>query len=175
MGIKKNLFKKNNLFLQIIFILFILSACTTTKKGGGVFGDNDYMDDIYRSNLGDINDINSIAYFENKIGNKIYFDLNEYELNSESISLLNSKILWIQKHPNYKKIIIEGHCDERGTREYNIALGEKRAFEIKKYLINNGLNNHKISIISYGKEKPDVIGSYEEAFSMNRRGVIILE
>lgn len=73
------------------------------------------------------------------------------------------------------KVIIEGHCDERGTREYNIALGERRAMAAKKYLIGKGINASRIKVISYGKERPAFIGSGEDIWAKNRRAVTVVE
>lgn len=161
--------------LQVCFFVTLLfSACTTTSELKNR-QDFDYYGNSLNRNIGDSNDPNSIAYFEQRIGNKIYFESNDYELTQDGIQTANNQIDWISLCPRKHKILIEGHCDERGTREHNIALGERRAFEVKKYFIQNGIGSEKISIISYGKERPEVFSSDEEAWRLNRRAVIILE
>jgi peptidoglycan-associated lipoprotein len=172
---KKSLnFSKNfKIILQIFFISSLfLSACTTTK--GLKNNDVDYYGNSLYRNIGDPNDPSSIAYFEQSIGNKIYFDLDDDCLNREAQEIADSQISWILRNQP-SKIVIEGHCDERGTTEYNIALSERRAYEVQKYFVKNGVDVRKISIIPYGKERPEVLGSSEETWRLNRRAVIVLE
>jgi peptidoglycan-associated lipoprotein len=166
-------FKRFKYTLQILsFSALLFSACTTTKD---IRNENfDYYGNNLNRNIGDVSDPSSIAYFEQNIGNKIYFETNDHELTQEAIEAAENQMHWLASKPQYK-VIIEGHCDERGTREHNIALGERRAFELKKYFIQNGIQSGKISVISYGKEKPEVFGSNEETWRLNRRAVIILE
>ena len=99
---------------------------------------------------------------------KIYFDYNEYNIDSMDESTLNLQATWLDENPS-KYILIEGHCDERGTREYNLALGERRANATKNYLTSMGVSPDRISTVSFGKERPDVEGSMEAAWEMNRR------
>ena len=99
---------------------------------------------------------------------KIYFDYNEYNIDSMDESTLNLQATWLDENPA-KYILIEGHCDERGTREYNLALGERRANATKDYLISMGVSPDRISTVTFGKERPDVEGSIEAAWEMNRR------
>lgn len=156
----------------LFFICLLLSSCTTAKIQDHNYGD------FYTNNesqyYGEISDPNSIAYFNKQIGNKVYFDINEDILSENSRQILFEQAGWIKNHPYYK-IIIEGHGDDRGTREYNIALGERRAFEVKKYLIANGIDSKKISTISYGKENPEVFGHTESAWQLNRRAVTLVK
>ncbi|CAK8163421.1 Peptidoglycan-associated protein [Candidatus Xenohaliotis californiensis] len=104
-------------------------------------------------------------------GNRILFPHNSYQIKHEEQTILDHQIKWLSEYSEYE-IILEGHCDERGTREYNIALGEKRANAIKNYMINAGIEQHRIKIASYGKDKPSVEGHNEEAWKLNRRVVI---
>ncbi len=108
------------------------------------------------------------------IGDRIYFDLNKSELRSEAIEVLNNQAVWLAKYPAVT-IVIEGHCDERGTREYNLALGERRANSVRDYLVSRGIAGSRVEVLSYGKERPEVIGSNENAWSQNRRGVTIIK
>jgi peptidoglycan-associated lipoprotein len=98
----------------------------------------------------------------------IYFNFDEFAISEEGKNVLSSKALFLKTRPALK-VIIEGHCDDRGTTEYNLALGEKRAEEVKKYLINLGIDGNRLSVISYGKEKPAASGQNEAAWAKNRR------
>ncbi len=114
-----------------------------------------------------------VAEFERVAGDKVFFKFNSSELTSESRDTLKRQAKWLKEHSSYFATI-EGHCDERGTREYNIALGERRAHSVKKYLVNQGLKAEVVDTVSYGKERPAVIGNSEEDFAKNRRGVTTL-
>lgn len=109
---------------------------------------------------------------EIEVQDRIYFGYNSYDLNAEAKKILDTQILWLKSDESIK-IILEGHCDERGTREYNIALGEKRANSVKKYLIENGINEARLKVVSYGKERPAFFGSSEEVLAKNRRAVTV--
>ena len=107
------------------------------------------------------------------IGDRVHFDFDSYELSSDAKSVLSKQATFLSSNPSVR-ITIEGHCDERGTREYNLALGESRAAATKDYLVAQGVNPARIKIISYGKERPAVIGSNEQAWKYNRRAVSII-
>lgn len=99
----------------------------------------------------------------------IYFDFDKYNLRSDAKRDLNHNVEVMQKHSDWN-VLIEGHCDERGTVEYNLALGEKRARAARDYLISMGIDAARIEIISYGKERPVAMGHNEAAWAKNRRG-----
>ena len=103
----------------------------------------------------------------------IYFDFDKYDLRSGDREILNLNAVVLKDNPTVK-IRIEGNCDERGTVEYNLALGERRASAARDYLINLGIDSDRISIISYGKEKPEYSGHNEESWSRNRRDDFII-
>ena len=105
---------------------------------------------------------------------KIYFDYNEYNIDSMDESTLNLQATWLDENPA-KYILIEGHCDERGTREYNLALGERRSDATRNYLTSMGISPDRISTVTFGKERPDVEGSYEDAWHLNRRSVTTMD
>lgn len=107
------------------------------------------------------------------IGDRVLFDFDSYELTSSAKSVLNNQANFLSSNPSVR-ITIEGHCDERGTREYNLALGESRAAATRDYLVAQGVNPARIKIISYGKERPAVIGSNEDAWRFNRRAVSVI-
>tara|TARA_B110000438_G_C15679222_1_gene591601 strand:+ start:84 stop:626 length:543 start_codon:yes stop_codon:yes gene_type:complete len=103
------------------------------------------------------------------IGDRVFFDYDSADLDSDAQELLQDQVAWIKQYN--ASVTIEGHCDERGTREYNLALGEKRAQAVKNFLISMGVMPSQVSTISYGKERPAVVGSNDGAWSQNRRSV----
>lgn len=104
----------------------------------------------------------------------IFFDFDQYLLTEGAQNILQKNAEWLRSHPQ-ARILIEGHCDERGTVEYNLALGERRAQSVKDYLSNLGISSDRISMISYGKEKPFVVGYSEESWAQNRRAHFLLQ
>lgn len=106
--------------------------------------------------------------------NIVYFDYDSAAIRSDAEGTLN-KFVEFSKANDVKGVTIEGHCDERGTREYNLALGDRRAVAVKKYLVGAGLSPEQITTISYGKERPAVDGHDDGAWAKNRRGVIVLQ
>ena len=108
---------------------------------------------------------------ETNLDDKVYFDFDKSILDAEDKTLLEQYLPEIKKA---KIVRLEGHCDERGTREYNLALGEKRAQAVKNYLIGLGINPDRVSTISYGKERPAVVGSNDGAGAQNRRSVTLV-
>ncbi len=104
------------------------------------------------------------------VGDTVHFDFDKYNLSQKARAVLDAQAAWLLKYPD-TNIIIEGHCDERGTREYNLALGERRANSVRDYLIAMGVSGSRLKIISYGKERPVAMGSNEEAWAQNRRAV----
>jgi peptidoglycan-associated lipoprotein len=142
--------------IAVAFVaVVLLSGCSSST---GKYGDNN----------------KHIAEFERVIGDRVFFDLNSSSLTSEAQSTLMRQAEWLEDKKLFS-ITIEGHCDERGTREYNIALGERRADSVKKFLAQHGIDTNRIDTISYGKERPAVIGNEGEAFAKNRRGVTAIK
>ena len=109
-----------------------------------------------------------------KVGDRVLFGYDSSDLDDDDRAILNSQSKFLNQNPSLK-VTIQGHCDERGTREYNLALGEKRASSVKDYLISLGINSERISVVSYGKERPQVLGSNKAAWSMNRRSVTTID
>jgi peptidoglycan-associated lipoprotein len=100
-------------------------------------------------------------------GDRVFFEFDRSDISPEAQQILQRQASWLQHYPNVS-VTIEGHCDERGTREYNLALGERRASAVKNVLVAAGIPASRISTISYGKERPIVLGSNEEAWAQNR-------
>ena len=107
------------------------------------------------------------------LSNTIHFAFDQYDIDPEARRILDSQAVWLRAHPE-ARITIEGHCDERGTREYNLALGDRRANAAKNYLAAQGISPARITTISYGKERPVALGSDEASWAQNRRAVTIV-
>jgi peptidoglycan-associated lipoprotein len=168
------------ILLSIILAVFI-SACTTTKQdtsdatGSGDAstgsGDASILADLSKTTLGGPEVVPGTQEdLIVNVGDRVFFGYNSSELDSDAQQLLQDQAAWLKQYSE-KLITIEGHCDERGTREYNLALGEQRAQAVKNWLVLLGIDTSRLSTISYGKERPAVIGSNDGAWSQNRRSV----
>lgn len=116
----------------------------------------------------------SVEDFRAKAGSDtVHFGTDLYDIDATAAAILDAQAAWLAQYPNVK-ITIEGHCDERGTREYNLALGDRRANAVKNYLAGKGISPARMTTISYGKERPIAMGSDEEAWAQNRRAVTVL-
>ena len=130
------------------------SACGTTSAGGA-------------SSIGSIRTPDELLA---KVGSTVYFDYDQSSLTSEAQATLDRQAAFLKASPSFR-LVIEGHCDERGTREYNLALGDRRASAVRDYLVAKGINASRLSTISYGKERPSVGGSNDTSYALNRRSV----
>lgn len=108
------------------------------------------------------------------VNENIHFDFDDATLTEQAQELLNQKAMWLQNNPD-ANVTIEGHCDERGTNAYNMALGERRAESVKAFLVNLGISDTRMTTISYGEEKPIDPGHNEDAWAKNRRVALVLE
>jgi peptidoglycan-associated lipoprotein len=108
--------------------------------------------------------------FKQNVGDRVFFALDKYDINAEAQQQLQKQAAWLNQYKAVT-VTIEGHADERGTREYNLALGERRANSVANYLTALGVDKGRISVISYGKERPECTDSNEACWSQNRRGV----
>lgn len=115
----------------------------------------------------------SIRYFVANVGDRVFFDTDKSDLRPDAVQVLNRQATWLKANPKVT-IRIEGHADERGTREYNLALGERRAHAAAEYLISQGVDKARVATISYGKERPVAAGNNEDAWKQNRRAVTTL-
>jgi peptidoglycan-associated lipoprotein len=107
------------------------------------------------------------------VGDRVFFGFDKSDLTPEARATLDRQAAWLKKYANVK-VTVEGHCDERGTREYNLALGERRATAAKNYLVADGVSADRVKTVSYGKERPAVLGSNETAWAQNRRAVTVV-
>jgi peptidoglycan-associated lipoprotein len=115
----------------------------------------------------------SAGEFEQKVGNTIHFETDSYSLNAEAQGVLQKQASWLQQYPQHT-VTVEGHADERGTREYNLALGDRRATTVMNYLVALGVDKSRLSEVSYGKEKPVCVDASDTCWNENRRGVTAL-
>ena len=150
-----------NTFLVIMAGL-ILTACATTKK---VETGSQMQGDVYIGT-------DTVEYLASGVPDRVFFATNESILTTRSRDTLRKQATWLRKNPDIT-VVLEGHADERGTREYNLALGERRANSAKDYLMTYGVSANRISVISYGKERPVDSGSNPLAWSKNRRSVTV--
>ncbi len=171
------------MFLRLSTLLaavFLLAACETAPNATGdaagtAASGSSTSGSSTASSGSDAASSNEMTINEEliSIGDRVLFDFDSYELTSSAKSVLNNQANFLSSNPSVR-ITIEGHCDERGTREYNLALGESRAAATRDYLVAQGVNPARIKIISYGKERPAVIGSNEDAWRFNRRAVSVI-
>lgn len=115
----------------------------------------------------------SQEHLEQQAGDRVFFAFDQYDLSNEAQATLRAQADWLRQFPAVN-VTIEGHCDERGTREYNLALGERRATAAKNYLVALGIDASRIETVSYGKERPAVLGNGEDAWAQNRRAVMVV-
>lgn len=150
-----------------ISALLLTTACS---DNGGLFGGGG--NDVNGINAGPI-DETSIAYFQQTIGDTVLFQVDQSTLTPQAIAVLNQQAAWLNANPG-ATVLIEGHADEQGTRDYNTALGGRRANAVSAYLVSQGVADNRISIISYGKERPLAVCSNNTCWSQNRRSVTIV-
>jgi len=146
-----------------------LAACNNPDRyGKGGVSDDSYQGGIGQSALGDPNDPNSPAYFAQTIGDTVRFAVDQAVLTPEARAVLTQQAQWLNNHPNVTAVI-EGHADEQGTREYNLALGARRASAVQQFLISQGVLASRLRTVSYGKERPLAVCSDEACYAQNRR------
>jgi len=161
------MFKK---VLCLMAALVLVSACDTTGTGAGDgtgAGGANGAGKMGAAKPGTQEDLVV------NVGDRVFFEYNQSELSAEARSTLDRQAAWLKKYAS-ANITVEGHCDERGTREYNLALGERRATAVKNYLVADGVGAGRVKTVSYGKERPAVLGSNEASWAQNRRGVTVV-
>ena len=145
--------------LIVIFATLALNACAIKKKSGDMSGD------VYTGNA-------TIKYLASGVPDRVFFATNKSNLTTAARETLRKQAKFLRKNKSLN-VTVEGHADERGTREFNLALGERRANAAKDYLMTYGISGKRISVISYGKEKPVNTASTPLAWSQNRRSVTV--
>jgi peptidoglycan-associated lipoprotein len=151
--------------LLILAACLILSACATKKEVATDAIQGQMQSDVYTGT-------DSVEYLADGVPDRVFFATNETILTTASRETLRAQAAWLRKNSSIN-VVLEGHADERGTREYNLALGERRANSAKDYLMTYGISSDRISVLSYGKERPVDAGSNPLAWSKNRRSVTV--
>ena len=167
-------------FISIFMVLFVAACATTPKDSADSSGSGSSSSGSDVSSEGTITETTGSGIVSGSqedlivnVGDRVFFGYDSSDLDSDALELLQDQVAWLKQNSNVT-VTIEGHCDERGTREYNLALGEKRAQAVKNYLIGLGINPDRVSTISYGKERPAVVGSNDGAWAQNRRSVTLV-
>jgi peptidoglycan-associated lipoprotein len=162
--------------MRLIYLALVpflaLAACSDSEGGSGLLSGTLGWDDP-GANTENQNDPKSQAFFEKTIGDRVFFEVDQYTLNSSAKAALDTQAQWLMNNRGYV-IIVEGHADEQGTREYNLALGFRRAQSVQEYLVARGVSGLRLKTRSYGKERPIEICSVERCYSKNRRAVTLL-
>lgn len=151
-------------FLLVVFASLLLTACATQKKakdsGSGLM-----QSDVYTGN-------DTVEFLATGVKDRVFFATNKSILTTAARDTLRKQSAWMRKNKDIT-VTVEGHADERGTREYNLALGDRRANAVKDYLLTYGISGGRVAVISYGKERPVNSGSSPLAWSQNRRSVTV--
>jgi peptidoglycan-associated lipoprotein len=155
--------------LSLIAGLLLLAACSSNPSNTGNAGAAGNAGGATQSSVVP----GSAQDFIQNVGDRVFFDFDKSVVKPEGQQTLQRQAEWLKRYPNVT-VTIEGHCDERGTREYNLALGERRATAVQRALIALGVQANRVKTISYGKERPAVLGSNDAAWAQNRRGVTVI-
>ncbi len=152
-----------------------LAACTNPGRFGSAGDDAAVTQGIGTAGIGSdlASDPTSVAYFQQSVGDRVLFAVDQSTLTEEGKFTLQGQAAWLNSNPDYTAVI-EGHADEQGTREYNLALGARRANEARDYLVSQGVDATRLKVVSFGKERPIEICSEESCYAKNRRAVTVL-
>jgi peptidoglycan-associated lipoprotein len=161
----------------LVIAAFVLAACSSTAEDSGDTGSTGAT-----TNSGSSSQVatapagpkpGSQIDLEVNVGDRVFFDFDKSNLSPDARTTIERWAAWLKTYPA-NTVIIEGHADERGTREYNLALGERRADSARDYLVSLGIDPNRVKIVSFGKERPAIPGSNERAWAQNRRAVAVL-
>ena len=152
-------------FLLVVFAGLLLTACATQKKVAKESASGLIQSDVYTG-------ADTVEFLATGVPDRVFFATNKSILTTASRDTLRKQSAWMRKNKDIT-VTVEGHADERGTREYNLALGDRRANAVKDYLLTYGISGGRLSVISYGKERPVNSGSSPLAWSQNRRSVTV--
>ncbi len=154
-------------FMCLMAAMVMVSACDTLGTDDGMGGADGAGGRMGVARPGTQEDLVV------NVGDRVFFGFDKSDLTAESRATLDRQAAWLKQYPSVN-VTVEGHCDERGTREYNLALGERRASSAKNYLVAAGVEADRIKTVSYGKERPAVLGSNEASWAQNRRAVSVI-
>ncbi|CCQ73318.1 peptidoglycan-associated lipoprotein Pal [Magnetospira sp. QH-2] len=164
--------------LSVVSALMLVAACSSTPEEsakmegtGGQSGAGNSGSTMETKPMGPM--MGSADEFVVSVGDTVRFGYDRYDLDAAAQTTLEAQAAWLKRYPGVT-VTIEGHCDERGTREYNIALGDRRASAAKDYLVALGVNGNRVKTVSYGKERPVALGHNEQAWGQNRRSVSVV-
>ena len=146
--------------LSLFCAIIALSGCSSLSESS-LFGGSECESKMARD-------------FMENAEDRVFFAFDSSAISPDSAEILDTQVKWLKDHKKIN-VIVQGYCDERGTREYNLALGERRANAVKQYLVSQGIAADRISVISYGKERPAVLGNNEAAWAQNRRAVTVVK
>lgn len=155
--------------LSMIAGLLLLAACSSTPSNTNTGGNTGGGTGTTQSTIVP----GSKEDFAQNVGDRVFFDTDKSTIKAEGQQTLQRQAAWLQKYPNVT-ITVEGHCDDRGTREYNLGLGDRRAHAVARALAALGVQPNRIHTVTYGKERPAVLGDNESAWAQNRRGVTVI-
>lgn len=160
---------------MLLIAVLGLAACNNPDRfgAGGAGGAGAGAGGIDSTGLGGPNDPTSVAYFQQTLGDRVFFAVDQSTLSDEARATLTGQAQWLQTNSDYA-LIVEGHADEQGTRQYNLALGARRASAAQNFLVSQGVAASRIRTVSYGKERPVEVCSTEDCYSRNRRAVTVL-
>jgi peptidoglycan-associated lipoprotein len=171
-------------FTAVAALLFIAACATASEESGdasgsgGAAASTGSSTQTARAGTGSTQESmkadapkpGSYAELVANVGDRVLFEFDKYDLQAQARQTLDRQATWLKQHPSVT-VRVEGHCDERGTREYNLALGQRRGAAVRDYLVALGVSASRVDVISYGKERPEVVGSNDGAWAQNRRGV----
>jgi peptidoglycan-associated lipoprotein len=160
--------------VMAISAVLLLAACSSKPAATGAVNTGGTQTGSTTATVPQGPAAGSVEEFTTVVGDRVFFGFDRYDLTPEAQTQLQKIAAWLKTYPQYR-FVIEGHCDDRGTREYNLALGERRATAAKNYLIALGIDGNRMQTISYGKERPVCTESTEACWAQNRRDVIVLQ
>ena len=160
--------------VMVVSAVLLLAACSSKPADTGAANTTGTTAPAATATVPQGPAAGSIEEFTTTIGDRVFFGFDRYDLTAEAQAQLHKIAAWLKTYPQYR-FVIEGHTDDRGTREYNLALGERRANAAKNYLIALGIDQNRMQTISYGKERPVCTESTESCWAQNRRDVIVLQ
>lgn len=165
-------------FLSVLAAVALLAACETAPESNGNAQSSGGSSTTAKTSGASTGMVQIPAGSQEdlvvNVGDRVFFSLDSADLSPESRAALEKQATWMKKY-GAVRVVLEGHCDERGTREYNLALGERRANAAKDYLVALGVNPARIKTISFGKERPAALGHNEAAWAQNRRSVTVVD